>query len=36
LYTVRFTMSELWGDSAEGPGYLHLDLWEGYMESWDE
>ena len=30
-YTVRFAMRDLWGDEAEN-GFLHLDLWEGYLE----
>lgn len=29
-YTVRFAMSDLWGDDAE-PGRLYLDLWERYL-----
>lgn len=29
-YTVRFAMTDLWGDDAE-PGWLHLDLWERYL-----
>lgn len=29
-YTVRFAMSDLWGDDAE-PGWLYLDLWERYL-----
>jgi len=29
-YTVRFAMTDLWGDDAE-PGHLHLDLWERYL-----
>ena len=31
LYTVRFTMEDLWGADAER-GWLHIDLWEGYLE----
>ena len=30
-YTVRFTMTDLWGDDAE-PGWLSIDLWERYLE----
>ena len=30
-YTVRFAMTDLWGDDAE-PGWLYLDLWERYLE----
>lgn len=29
-YTVRFAMSDLWGEDAE-PGFLYLDLWERYL-----
>lgn len=29
-YTVRFAMSDLWGENAE-PGWLYLDLWERYL-----
>jgi nitrile hydratase len=29
-YTVRFAMSDLWGDDAE-PGSLSIDLWERYL-----
>jgi nitrile hydratase subunit beta len=31
LYTVAFTMHDLWGDDAE-PGSLFIDLWESYLE----
>ena len=30
LYTVRFSAHELWG--KESPDYVHLDLWEPYLE----
>jgi nitrile hydratase subunit beta len=30
VYTVRFAMTELWGDDAE-PGTLAIDLWERYL-----
>lgn len=30
-YTVRFEMSDLWGEDAE-PGVLYLDLWERYLQ----
>jgi len=30
-YTVRFAMTDLWGDDAE-PGWLSIDLWERYLE----
>jgi nitrile hydratase len=32
LYTVRFVMRELWGDSAEPNESAQLDLWESYLE----
>ena len=32
LYTVRFAAGELWGDGADGPGSVHLDLWESYLD----
>jgi nitrile hydratase beta subunit len=31
LYSVRFDASALWGDDAEGPGTVNLDLWESYL-----
>jgi nitrile hydratase len=32
LYTVRFDAAELWGPDADGPGAVHLDLWDRYLE----
>ena len=32
LYTVRFEARELWGESAEGPQTVSLELWESYLE----
>jgi nitrile hydratase len=32
LYTVRFAMRELWGDSAEPNESVLIDLWESYLE----
>jgi nitrile hydratase len=32
VYNVRFDASELWGEDAEG-GFVHLDLWERYLEA---
>jgi nitrile hydratase len=32
LYNVRFEASELWGASADGRGWVHIDLWESYLE----
>jgi len=31
LYTVRFEASDLWGADADGPGAVHIDLWESYL-----
>src|SRR5205823_13805123 len=31
LYTVRFDLTDLWGDDTE-PGSLHIDLWDSYLE----
>jgi nitrile hydratase len=33
LYTVCYTAHELWGDEAEAPGSVYLDLFEPYLES---
>jgi len=32
LYSVRFEARELWGDAAEPNQWVHLDLWESYLE----
>jgi nitrile hydratase len=32
LYGVRFSARELWGEAASGPGSVHLDLWDAYLE----
>ncbi|HWW45705.1 MAG TPA: nitrile hydratase subunit beta [Acidimicrobiia bacterium] len=32
-YSVRFTSRELWGDGGADGEVLHVDLWEGYLES---
>jgi len=32
LYSVRFAAGELWGDAAEPNQWVHLDLWESYLE----
>jgi nitrile hydratase len=32
LYQVRFTATELWGDSASPTDAVYLDLWELYLE----
>ncbi len=36
LYSVEFNAAELWGESADGPGFVHLDLWESYLLSEEE
>jgi nitrile hydratase len=32
LYQVRFEAEDLWGSAARGPGAVHLDLWESYLD----
>ena len=32
VYNVRFLASELWGESAEPNGTLHIDMWESYLK----
>jgi nitrile hydratase len=32
VYSVRFAMQELWGESAENGEYLYVDLWEKHLE----
>ena len=32
VYTVSFSSTELWGDSAE-PATLNIDLFESYLEA---
>jgi nitrile hydratase len=32
VYSVRFDMEELWGDSAEPGEYLYIDLWESHLQ----
>jgi nitrile hydratase beta subunit len=36
LYSVRFDARELWGPSADGPGSVYIDLWESYLEPFQE
>ena len=31
VYTVGFDAHELWGDEAESPQRVYIDLWESYM-----
>jgi nitrile hydratase len=32
LYSVRFEASELWGENAQQPSAVYVDLWEDYLE----
>ena len=32
LYSVRFDARELWGEDAEPRQWVHIDLWESYLE----
>ena len=32
LYSVRFAARELWGDHASPRDFVHLDLWDDYLE----
>jgi nitrile hydratase subunit beta len=32
LYSVRFTARELWGEAASPRDFVHLDLWDDYLE----
>jgi len=32
LYSVRFAARELWGPAAEPNQWVHIDLWERYLE----
>ncbi len=32
LYSVRFPARELWGPAAEPNQWVHIDLWESYLE----
>jgi nitrile hydratase len=34
LYTVRFQATELWGETAEPRAWVHLDLFEPYLEKY--
>lgn len=31
VYTVGFDAQELWGDEAESPQWVYIDLWENYL-----
>ena len=32
LYSVRFTARELWGDQASARDFIHLDMWDDYLD----
>jgi nitrile hydratase subunit beta len=32
LYSVRFTSRELWGEQASRRDFIHLDMWDDYLE----
>ncbi len=32
LYTVRFSGRELWGNTASDKDFVHLEMWESYIE----
>ncbi len=32
LYSVRFTARELWGEPASRRDFMHLDMWDDYLE----
>jgi nitrile hydratase beta subunit len=32
VYSVRFTARELWGERASPRDFVHLDLWDDYLE----
>ncbi len=32
VYSVKFTMRELWGETAEPAEFLYIDLWEQHLE----
>ena len=33
VYAVRFAATELWGDGADPAAFLHVDLFESYLEA---
>ena len=33
MYSVRFESDELWGSSGEPGTFVHVDLFESYLES---
>ena len=32
VYSVRFTLRELWGEAAPPRDYVHIDMWDDYLE----
>jgi nitrile hydratase subunit beta len=32
LYSVRFTARELWGEQASARDFIHLDMWDDYLD----
>jgi nitrile hydratase len=32
VYSVGFEAAELWGEDADGPGRVYLDLWDAYLD----
>jgi nitrile hydratase len=32
VYSVRFAARELWGDSASPRDFVHIDMWDDYLE----
>jgi len=32
VYSVRFTARELWGESASPRHFVHIDMWDDYLE----
>jgi nitrile hydratase len=32
-YSVRFTARELWGPETPAREFVHIDLWDDYLES---
>jgi nitrile hydratase subunit beta len=32
VYSVRFAARELWGDSASPHDFVHIDIWDDYLE----
>jgi nitrile hydratase len=32
-YSVRFTSRELWGEGGAVDEFVHVDVWDGYLEA---